>query len=93
MYRVIVLYQEAPDADDYAAHAEVCKTVPGGEFGYGAVTGSPLGNAPHVLFAEWSFPDKASFDAAIRSEQFMESGKDAVARGLPAPVVQFVQPV
>ena len=29
MYRVIVLYEQEPDADSYAEHAEVCKQVPG----------------------------------------------------------------
>ena len=91
MYRVIVLYDDVPDSDSYAAHAEVCKAVPGGVFRYGPVTGSPMGDAKHAFFAEWEFADKAAFDAAVRSDEFMASGKDAYKRGLPQPTVEFVE--
>ena len=64
MYRVMVLYDEVPDADSYAEHVEVCKQVPGGVFRYGPVTGSPMGETKHAYYAEWEFPDKAAFEAA-----------------------------
>ena len=91
MYRVVVLYEDVPQADSYAEHAELCKQVPNGVFRYGPVTGSPMGEPKHAFFAEWEFPDKAAFDAAVRSEEFMASGKDAYKRGLPQPTVEFVQ--
>jgi len=90
MYRVIVLYEDAPDGDSYAEHAEVCKAVPGGVFRYGPVTGSPMGDPKHAFYAEWEFADKAAFDAAVRSDEFMASGKDAHKRGLPQHFVEFV---
>ena len=31
MYRVIVLYDEEPDAAAYAEHAELCRQVPNGD--------------------------------------------------------------
>ena len=91
MYRVVVLYEEAPDADAYAEHVEVAKQVPNGVFRYGKVTGAPMGEPSHAFYAEWDFPDKAAFDAAVRSEEFMASGKDAYKRGFPKMSVEFVE--
>ena len=91
MYRVVVLYEEAPDPHEYAAHAEMCRCVPNGVFRHGKVTGSPMGEATHAYVAEWEFPDKAAFDAAVRSEEFMATGKDAYKRGFPTPTVEFVE--
>jgi len=89
MYRVIVLYEQEPDADAYAAHVEVCRDVPGGVFRHGKVLGSPMGHASHAYYAEWEFADEDAFKNATRSEEFMASGKDARDRGLPAPSVMF----
>lgn len=91
MYRVIVLYEEAPEAASYAEHVELCKRVPGGVFRHGNVTGAPMGEPKHAYYAEWDFADKAAFDAAVRSEEFMGSGKDAYQRGFPQPVVEFAE--
>ena len=91
MYRVIVLYDEAPRGDSYAEHAELCKRVPNGAFRYGRVTGSPMGEPAHAFYAEWEFADKAAFDAAVRSDEFMATGKDAYKRGFPQPTVEFVE--
>jgi hypothetical protein len=90
MYRVIVFYQEEPDALEYAAHAVVCSAVPNGVFRHGEVTGSPMGEPQHAYYAEWEFPDKESFEAAAQSEEFKASGKDAHERGLPQHFVEFV---
>jgi uncharacterized protein (TIGR02118 family) len=91
MYRVTVLYEIEPDEQEYAAHAEMCRCVPGSEFRHGKVMGAPMGEAPHAYYAEWEFPDKEAFDAAVRSEEFMATGKDAYKRGFPQPTVQFVE--
>jgi len=91
MYRVTVLYENVPDPQEYAAHAEMCRCVPGSSFRHGKVTGSPMGEPPHAYYAEWEFRDKETFDAAVRSEEFMATGKDAYKRGLPQPTVQFVE--
>ena len=50
-----------------------------------------MGEASHAYYAEWEFPDKDAFDAAVRSDEFMATGKDAYKRGLPQPMVQFVE--
>jgi hypothetical protein len=91
MYRVIVFYQEAPDADSFAEHAELCRNVPDSTFRHGKVLGSPMGEPPHAYYAEWDFADEESFKAATRSDEFMATGKDAYKRGFPQPTVEFVQ--
>ena len=91
MYRVIVLYEQEPDLDSYAEHAELCKQVPGGVFRHGKVTGAPRGEPAHAYYAEWEFADADAFNTAVRSDEFMASGKDAYERGLPKPSVEFAE--
>jgi hypothetical protein len=91
MYRVIVLYEQEPDAEQYAEHAELCRAVPNGVFRHGPVTGAPRGEAPHAYYAEWEFADRDAFDAAVRSDEFMATGKDAHERGLPKAAVEFAE--
>ena len=91
MYRVIVLYDEAPDTDAYAEHAELCKQVPNGVFRHGTITGAPMGEPKHAYYAEWEFVDEDAFKNATRSDEFMASGKDAYKRGFPQPSVEFVE--
>ena len=90
MYRVIVLYEQEPDAAAYAEHAEVCERVPSSVFRHGKITGSPMGDATHAYYAEWEFADEDSFKTATRSDEFMATGKDAYKRGWPMPSVEFV---
>jgi hypothetical protein len=91
MYRVIVLYDAEPDAGSYAEHVELCKQVPNSVFRHGKVTGAPMGDAKHAYFAEWEFADAEAFRSATRSEEFMNTGKDAYKRGFPQPTVEFVE--
>jgi hypothetical protein len=90
MYRVIVLYEQEPDADSYGEHAELCRQVPGSIFRHGRVTGAPMGEAPHAYYAEWEFADEDAFKSGTRSDEFMATGKDAYKRGYPMPQVEFV---
>ncbi|HST18983.1 MAG TPA: hypothetical protein VLK36_15060 [Gaiellaceae bacterium] len=87
---MLVLYDEEPDSQQYEAHAELCRRVPGGTFRHGKVFGSPFGDPTHRYLAEWEFPDQDSFKAATRSEEFAATATDARERGLPRPNVQFV---
>ena len=91
MYRVIVLYEQEPNADAYAEHVELCRQVPGSSFRHGRVFGAPMGDAKHAYYAEWEFADRAAFDAAVRSPEFLATGKDAYKRGFPQPAVEFVE--
>lgn len=91
MYRVIVLYEQEPDAGRYAEHAELCAQAPHGVFRHGRVTGSPLGEPAHAYYAEWEFADEQVFKDFVGSELFRETGKDARARALPRPTVQYLE--
>jgi uncharacterized protein (TIGR02118 family) len=81
MYRVIVLYEQEPDAAAYAEHAELCRQVPGSVFRHGKVFGAPMGEPAYAYYAEWEFPDREVFKQAARSEEFMATGKDAMEMG------------
>jgi hypothetical protein len=91
MYRVIVLYEQEPEAAAYAEHVELCRQVPNAVFRHGRVTGSPMGDAKHVYFAEFEFADEDAFKSGTRSDEFMNTGKDAYKRGFPQPTVEFVE--
>jgi hypothetical protein len=91
MYRVIVLYEQEPDAEAYAEHVEVCKQVPNSVFRHGKVTGAPMGQPAHAYYAEWEFADKDAFTSGTRSDEFMATGKDAYKRGFPQPSVEFAE--
>jgi len=88
--RVVVLYGEEPDAEQYAAHAEACRRVPGGTFRHGKVFGAPGGEPVHRYLAEWEFADDETFRVATKSDEFMATARDARERGLPRPTVEFV---
>ena len=91
MYKVVVFYDSEPDLQEYAAHAEMCRCVPNSVFRHGKVTGAPMGEPAHAYYAEWEFADQQAFDAAVRSEEFMATGKDAYRRGFAQPTVEFVE--
>jgi hypothetical protein len=91
MYRVIVLYDQEPDAAAYAGHVEVCEKVPNSVFRHGKVTGSPMGEPAHAYYAEFEFADKDSFKNALRSDEFTAAGKDVQDRGLPQPTIEFIE--
>ncbi|HYQ11516.1 MAG TPA: hypothetical protein VEP92_10220 [Gaiellaceae bacterium] len=91
MHRVVVLYESEPDADAYAEHAELCAQVPNSVFRHGKVTGAPMGEPAHSYYAEWEFADEQAFRNAVRSDEFMATGKDARDRGLPRLTVEFLE--
>jgi hypothetical protein len=91
MYKVVVLYEQEPDLQEYAAHAEMCRCVPNSTFRHGKVTGAPMGEPAHAYYAEWEFADEQAFQSAVRSEEFMATGKDAYKRGFPQPTVEFLE--
>ena len=91
MYRVIVLYEQEPDADAYAEHAELCRAVPNAVFRHGRVTGAPMGEPAHAYYAEFEFADEDAFRNGTGSDEFMTTGKDAYQRGFPRPSVEFLE--
>jgi hypothetical protein len=84
--RVFVVYDAEPDPEHYEQHAELCRKVPGGTFRHGAVFGVPMGEPRFRYYAEWEFADMDAFKAAARTSEFMETGKDAMAMGVPFQV-------
>jgi len=91
MYRIVVLYEQEPDAEGYADHVARFTGTPNGVFRHGRVTGSPMGTPAHAYYAEWEFADKQAFDDFVRGEQFRASGRDVAERGWPMPAVECVE--
>ena len=83
MIRAFVVYEAEPDAARYEQHAELCRRVPGGTFRHGRVFGAPMGEPRFRYYAEWEFADMDAFKTAARTPEFMETGKDAMAMGVP----------
>jgi len=83
LIRAFVLYESEPDPERYEQHAELCRKVPGGTFRHGKVFGAPMGEPEHRYYAEWEFADMDAFKAAGRTDEFMATGKDGVAMGIP----------
>jgi len=78
-----MVYEEEPDPERYAEHAELCRRVEGGTFRHGKVFGAPGGPPRFPYYAEWEFPDLDAFKAAARTPEFAETGVDATAMGIP----------
>jgi hypothetical protein len=83
MIRAFVVYEAEPDADRFEQHAELCRRVAGGTFRHGKVFAAPMGQPRFKYYAEWEFPDMDAFKTASRTPEFMETGKDAMAMGIP----------
>ena len=90
MIRAVVLYEGEVDAERYAAHVEVARRVPADAFRHGPVFGAPVGEPAHRYYAEFEWPDRAAFDAAMASSEWLDSGKDAMAMGVRFRV-EFVE--
>jgi hypothetical protein len=91
MYRIVILYQEAPDPDGYADHVERFCQAPNGVFRHGRVTGAAMGEPAHAYYAEFEFADKQAFDEFAGSQQFMGAGRDVMERGWQLSSVEFVE--
>ena len=83
MIRVFVVYEQEPDPERFEQHAELCRRVEGGTFRHGGVFGAPMGEPRFKHYAEWEFPGMDAFKTAARTPEFMETGKDAIAMGIP----------
>ena len=90
MVRAVVLYDEAPDPARYDEHVDLCRKVPGATVRHGKVFGAPMGEPAHAYFAEFEWPDMDAFKAGARSDEFMATGKDAMALGVRFSV-EFVE--
>ena len=87
MVRVVVLYAGEPERSAYAEHVELCRRVAGAVFRHGPVFGSPTGDARYAYYAEFEFPDRDSFKAAARTDEFAATGKHAQKLGVEFEVL------
>ena len=85
MYRIVVLYQEAPDPEGYADHVERFCQPPNGVFRHGPVTGAAVGDA-HAYYAEFEFADKGARDEFARMVEFGMPPMQAGAEPWPSSV-------
>ncbi len=83
MIRAFVLYEVEPEPARFEEHAELCRRVPGGTFRHGRVFGAPVGEPRYRYYAEWEFADRDAFKSAARTDEFIATGKDAMAMGVP----------
>lgn len=90
MIRVFVVFESLPDPDRYEQHAELCRRVPGGTFRHGKVFGAPMGEPRFKYYAEFEFPDMETFQTAVRTTEFQNTGMDAMEMGIPM-AVQFAE--
>ena len=87
MIRAIVQYESEPDPARYEQHIEeFVRPVECSVFRHGKVLGVPFGEPSYRYYAEFEWADSESFDAAVKSEAFAASGKDAMAMGIPFTV-------
>ena len=82
MVRVFVVYEQEPSAERYAKHVEFCDKVPGATFRHGKIVRTLFGPALHY-YAEFEFPDMASFQTVAASDEFKATGADAAEMGYP----------
>lgn len=91
MVKLIALYERPEDEAAFFehyenVHAPLARKVPGLEkLVVNRVYADAFGREPrHVLIAEMHFPDRATFDAAMRSEENRALGKDLMgfAKGI-----------
>ena len=96
MIKLIALYEKPDDPDAFwehyfAVHAPLTMTLPGIEAVHlNRVTADAFGGEPrYVLIAEMVFPDRATFDAAMRSPENRALGQDlrSFARGIATVLV------
>jgi hypothetical protein len=86
MVRAFVLYEQEVDPERYRQHVEeFVRPIPA-TFRHGKVFGAAMGEPQFRYYAEFEFPDMASFQAAARSPEFAASGKDAAGMGIPFTV-------
>lgn len=86
MVRAFVLYEREVDPERYRQHIEeFVRPIPA-TFRHGKVFGAAMGEPQFRYYAEFEFPDMASFQEAARSPEFAASGKDAAGMGIPFTV-------
>jgi len=87
MVRAVILYEREPDPERYATHLEeFSRRVECDAFRHGRSFGSPFDKPAFAYYAEFEWADRDAFKAAVRTEEFAASGKDALDMGIPFTV-------
>ena len=91
MVRAVILYEREPDPDRYRRHVdEFAAKIECRAFRHGKSFGAPFGEPAFAYAAEFEWDDMEGFKAAVRSDEFAASGKDAMEMGIPFTVT-FVE--
>ncbi len=84
MVRAVILYEREPDTDRYARHLEeFVSKLDCDAFRHGKSFGAPFGEPAFAYLAEFEWADRDAFKAAVGTEAFAASGKDAMEMGIP----------
>ncbi|HEX4931176.1 MAG TPA: hypothetical protein VFV62_10755 [Gaiellaceae bacterium] len=87
MVRAVIQYEREPDAERYARHVdEFVGQVDCKAFRHGKSFGAPFGEPAFAYYAEFEWEDMDAFKAAVLSDGFAASGKDAMEMGIPFTV-------
>jgi hypothetical protein len=85
--RAVILYESEPEPERYARHLEEFATaVECDAFRHGKAFGSPFDKPAFAYYAEFEWADRDGFNAAVRTDEFAASGKDAMGMGIPFSV-------
>ena len=87
MFRIVVLYERAPDPDAYREHVPYVLRIPGVSFTHGPIFGSPAGEPKYRYYAQLEWPDRESFDAGARSPEMGAAVEHANGFGIPFDVL------
>jgi hypothetical protein len=80
--RVVILYSEAPDAERYAEHVELCRReVPTATIRHGRVLGTPQGESDVAYYFEFEFPERETWRQA--QDGLVRTADDAQGLGVP----------
>ena len=87
MVRAIVLYEGDVDPERYQRHLdEFTHPIPG-TFRHGKVFAAPPGmEQRYRYYAEFEWPDMATFQQVAGSPEFAAAGRDAADMGIPFSV-------
>jgi hypothetical protein len=87
MIRAFVLYERDVDPERYRQHLEEFTRPIPATFRQGKIFAAPPGMEQRYRhYAEFEFPDMASFQAVAGSPEFAAAGKDAAGMGIPFSV-------
>ena len=87
MVRAVILYESEPEPERYARHLdEFAEKVACDAFRHGKAFGSPFDKPAFAYYAEFEWADRDAFKAAVRTDEFAASGKDAMEMGVPFSV-------